>query len=771
MKQKRPELLAPAGTPDAAWAALAYGTDAVYAGLSSFSARAEAGNFDADALDEMIGYAHHLGRRVYITFNTLVQQRELSAALEALALIRDLNADGVIVQDAGIARLIRSCFPQLRLHASTQLAVHNLAGAKQLAGLGFRRVVLARELDLSAIEHISRMCGIETETFIHGALCYSYSGLCLFSSHLLGRSGNRGRCAYCCRHPFESGGTQNLPFSMKDFCAADRLDRLVAAGVSSLKMEGRMKSPAYVAAVTDFYRRMLDGELDARQREQLLSDIQTIFGRPSTELYLTDSAASPIEPVNAGHHGALIGTVEQIRPGGWLVFRSSRSLWKHDGLKIETPGDTFAYGFAANDLRLASDSESKRHFELPAGATVAVKLPPDAPRIAKGMSVYCSISQEVRHRYKFSAPRPGIFRQRRPVDIRVFQTLEKIECSAAAADITVSLVLDGPFEAARQPEKAAASIRRSFEKLGETEWALRDLDIEGDAVFLPVSVLNDARRRLMDDLSNVWKSQCRAGSCTPPGFEAEDPDFKNQPVFWSVKSRRFQRLENIDEFVLEVDPAQTDEIEQAQAFYGDRLRLALPVIIRDEDVPAYQQLISKRDACSVFVKWEAANVGGLSLLAGIDDICADWPLYTLNEQAAVEWQGQGVRCFVLSPEDDAENIRALVEQLGGAAVVPVCQHTPLMISATRPESAGNAVTDRARRTFRVESTGREFVLFDETPFSLVNRLDELKACGARHFRIDLSYGVDSGEAAELVERILSGHPVPGQSANFIRGLQ
>ena len=243
MNKNLPELLAPAGTPEAAWAALAYGADAVYAGLSRFSARAEAGNFTAESLDELIGYAHHLGRRVYVTFNTLVQQGELNAALETLATIRDLNADGVIVQDMGVVRMAQKNFPQLRLHASTQLAIHNLAGAKQLAALGFKRVVLARELSLKSIEHISKNCGIETETFIHGALCYSYSGLCLFSSHLLGRSGNRGRCAYCCRQPFESGGETTLPFSMKDFSAAAHLPELISAGVASLKIEGRMKSP------------------------------------------------------------------------------------------------------------------------------------------------------------------------------------------------------------------------------------------------------------------------------------------------------------------------------------------------------------------------------------------------------------------------------------------------------------------------------------------------------------------------------------------------
>ena len=211
------------------------------------------------------------------------------------------------------------------------------------------------------------------------------------------------------------------------------------------------------------------------------------------------------------------------------------------------------------------------------------------------------------------------------------------------------------------------------------------------------------------------------------------------------------------------------------------------MIIRDEDISAYQKLIS---SFSNVWKWEAANVGGLHLLKGKTDITADWPLYTLNTQAALQWKDQGVQQFVLSPEDDAENILSLIEQLGGAAIVPVYQHTPLMISATRPavnirtpaEGSGPTedcrpgdltrrnleLIDRSRRAFHVEPRGREFVLVNEIPFSLTDHLDELKAHGARRFRIDLSYGTSS---TALVQRIISGNPVSGHSGNFARGLQ
>jgi putative protease len=738
LKKSLPELLAPAGTPEAAWAALAYGADAVYAGLPRFSARAEACNFTSEALDELIGYAHHLGRRVYVTFNTLVQQRELSDALETLAVIRDLNADGVIVQDMGVVRLAQKNFPTLRLHASTQMAVHNLEGAKQLASLGFKRVVLARELSLKTIGHISKNCGIETEVFIYGALCYCYSGLCLFSSHLLGRSGNRGRCAYNCRQMFESGGEKTLPFSMKDFSAAEHLPELISAGVSSLKIEGRMKSPLYVAAVSDFYRKALEG--DTADSAQRLSDIQTIFGRPSTDLYLEEPSTRPVDPVNDGHRGALIGIVKAVK-GTWLILHSNRALQKHDGLKFEN-----SYGFAADEMRLASDPEGKRRFELPG--------------IEAGSPVYCSYSQAVRQRYEFTAPRPGQFRQRRPVNIRIFQTLEEMKIVASADGVQSELIFPGPFEAAKNPEKAAAVIRQCFEKLGDTDWRLGELTIEG-SVFIPVSVLNDARRRLIDNFSKHWK-QLRCGTSI---LSEHWKKMETSDISWSVKSRKFQGLESVDEFVLEIDPDRPEEIEKALAFYGDKLRLALPVIVRDEDTETFIKLI---ECFSNVWKWEAANIGGLNLLSGQKDIVADWSLYTMNTQAAVQWKAQGVQRFVLSPEDDAENLFALIDQLGDAAIVSVYQHTPLMISATKPASYGDVLTDRSHRDFRVEQAGREFVVTNEIPFSLADHLSELKAKGARRFRMDLSYGEAS---PEIVQRIISGHSVSGHTGNFDRKLQ
>ncbi|VGO15797.1 putative protease YdcP [Pontiella desulfatans] len=742
-KKKPTELLAPAGSADAAWAALAYGADAVYAGLPRFSARAEAANFSTEQLDELIGYAHAHGKKVYIALNTLVQQHELPDALEALAQINDLNADGVIVQDMGVARMARRFFPKLELHASTQLAVHNTAGAQLLADIGFSRVVLARELSLKEIDCITRGCGIETEAFIHGALCYSYSGLCLFSSHVSGRSGNRGRCAYCCRQTFDSDGSKGLPFSMKDFAVGAHFDELLATGVASLKIEGRMKGDAYVGAVTDFYRRRMDRGLDEKEQRELLSDIQTIFGRPATDLYLKKSNTNPIDPTTNGHRGAAIGTIESIRTernDHWLCLNTNRALQKYDGLKIELAGKE-PYGFSATEIRLQNDRKKHLKFEVPANAGIEVKLPESHPYLESGLTVYCSISQEVRQRYGFEAPRPGTYRQQKPFDASVKLTSNGVTVRSGQTEITI----DEALSEARQPERTESAIRKSFEKTGGTEWRLGQLTVEDNGLFAPASVMNDVRRNLLEQLSAEFETHKQLEHFARLEDLVQPPADPSDQERWSIRLRDLSLLDDLNEEELE----RINEIVlegEAPPEPHPPIRMAIPVIQRES------RLTDHGSRC------EVANVGALHARRDCSDLVADWPLYTLNTEAAEQWRELGIKQNVLSPEDTGDNLKALLGLLGGRAIVPVYQHTPLMISATPPD-AGEILSDRKKKPMKVEKNGDEHVLIYEEPFSLIEHLDELREAGARNFRIDLTYGIrDAAHAAEVVRDALEGLP-------------
>ena len=267
-QQNQAELLAPAGSYESMTAAVAAGADAVYLGGQLFGARAYAENLDMEQLKRAIDYVHIHGRALYLTVNTLLKEEELEEKLYQylLPLYRE-GLDAVIVQDMGVLALVREAFPKLPIHASTQMSLTGVHGARMMKELGVTRIVTARELSLSEIQEIYDKVDIEIESFVHGALCYSYSGQCLFSSIAGGRSGNRGRCAQPCRLPYLCEGKRQYYLSPKDLCAVGILPEMLRAGVYSFKIEGRMKKPEYTAGVVSIYRRYLDRCLSMGEKE------------------------------------------------------------------------------------------------------------------------------------------------------------------------------------------------------------------------------------------------------------------------------------------------------------------------------------------------------------------------------------------------------------------------------------------------------------------------------------------------------------------------
>lgn len=276
---KRVELLAPAGNYDALLGAVNAGADAVYLGGEQYGARAYADNFSRDEIISGIRLAHIYHKKIYLTINTLVKERELEGLYDFLLPFYEAGLDGVIIQDLGVLAYVRRYFPGLELHASTQMTLTGSEGVSFLKEYGVSRVVPARELSLEEIKDL-KQTGVEVEIFIHGAMCYCYSGQCLFSSILGGRSGNRGRCAQPCRLPYEiNGGKECFPLSMRDMCTIDLLPELIESGVDSFKIEGRMKKPSYVAGVTAIYRKYIDQYYEkgsihvSAQDRQLLSSL------------------------------------------------------------------------------------------------------------------------------------------------------------------------------------------------------------------------------------------------------------------------------------------------------------------------------------------------------------------------------------------------------------------------------------------------------------------------------------------------------------------
>ena len=743
------ELLAPAGGLDSAYAAFHYGADAIYLGLKKFSARAEAENFTLEEVDAITAFAHASlpRRRVFVTINTLILQQELPELIAALGALSDIGVDALIVQDLGVYRIVREHFPELELHASTQLAVHNRAGAEGLRRLGFKRVVLARELTLEEVADITQTSGVETEVFIHGALCYSYSGLCLFSSQTLGRSGNRGKCAYSCRDEFKVQGAPaslrdgtnvkrspaaGFAFSMKDLALPDQLPALRAAGVSCVKIEGRKKSPLYVATTTGYYRKLLDGALPDDERTQSEADMKTVFSRPWTRLFTQSHKDKEVaDRDTVGHRGSPIGVVQAVLNEGSetpvLRFETARALERHDGLQIDLPGLGKPFGFAVEKLCIAHSSTSGARrgnrprdvFEAPAGSTVEVALPEEHPPIPTGAKIYCSSSQSVKRRYRFLRPKPGAFRARRAVEVHLKFLSNTLEAHAYAAPRHAgessqehSVTIPGPFTAAADAIKSHTAARGAFEKLGETGLSLGRFEFENPAgLFVPVSQLNLLRRSLAAGLEKkLQQAQARRVQGTisqvlpalktrltdsPPPPSAAQSSTSSSAFLWSLKADRIGFLdsfeacdwENLDEVVLDIarDPAPLllDGLKALSARLGpERVRVALPTLTRKWEEKGIVQKIQMLRAAG-FERWEASNVSALSYLSlpsAEISFSTDWPLYVVNSAAAQELLALGASRFVLSPEDGLENMRPLLGAFGAQAVVLVYQDTPLFMA-------------------------------------------------------------------------------------------
>ncbi|MBR4257470.1 MAG: U32 family peptidase [Kiritimatiellae bacterium] len=690
------ELLSPAGDFETALAAFDAGADAVYCGLSDFSARAFAKNLSTDELKDLVRVAHAKDRKVYVTFNTLVDEESVESAVETLSRLEEIGPDALIVQDLGVARICRRHFPGLALHASTQLVAHNLEGVLALKDVGFTRVVLARELSLAEIASISKRCGgLELECFIHGALCYSISGLCLFGAMEKGRSGNRGKCPYCCRmaNSAPGAGTSGFaaqapgtvfPFSMKDLRLGEDVRKLVDAGVVSLKIEGRMKSALYVAAVTKYYRQILDRQ---GGKGVSLADLETIFSRRTTELYLDGKGGeSPIDPESLGHLGAPIGTVKRVtkdREGRrWLRFHTARALEVHDGLQFDSMSDGRHLGLGIREMRQAISRTPV--FEVAAGTDVEVELPEDFP-IHEGETVYCSMSNAVKRMFPAPSFRPSDYPGGVKVDLEVAISADAI--SASANGVTASV--PGDFGPAKNPDKTYGAVEKAFSKLGETDYALGKLSlVDPDRRFAPMSVLNDLRRDLVERLDEAREKARRAKvDAALADDEPADVLPPDRPAR-RLKIRAGQKVPagEWDEIVVAIDLAGEHDpaCPQADGRGARPYRLALPVYTAEPDFNKLRVLV-KRLHREGFEKWEASDLATLRLLksVGITDVTADWTLYAFNSHALAELSSLGVKRFVASPENVRENLAYLAES-GYDVEFLAQQATPLFVSLTEP---------------------------------------------------------------------------------------
>ncbi len=691
-RTQRIELLAPAGSWEALEAAVNAGADAVYMGGKAFGARQYASNFDREEMTRAVYFAHMHRVRLYITVNTLVDDSELQELADYLLFLNNVGVDGIIVQDLGVIRLARQIVPELPLHASTQMTVTNSGGVKFAVHAGLERTVLARELSL---EEIKAACavGTEIETFIHGALCVCYSGQCLMSSLIGGRSGNRGRCAQPCRLPYKlvnSAGDDMLAgkdagqylLSPKDMNTLSILPQLIETGVVSYKIEGRMKRPEYVAVVVDAYRRAIDAYLagDYKVPQQDYANIEQIFNRDFTTAYLTERPGRKMmSDRRPNNRGVLIGRVIRLdKVKNKAVIKLEKELHLGDGLEFwVTVGGRV--GTTVSEMKKNGQDATIGY----PGEQVTIDVPNG---VRLNDRVFRTLDNAL---MSYAQQFFGSDAKRRiPVDAVVTAKLgETMKVMLTDDEGNVGY---GETEFIVEPAMKRAltddTVRKQIDRLGTTEYCLNSLTFEHDEnVMVPMSEMNEARRRAAEmlDAARLEAFAPARGQRTLAGVQLlpKEKGSRSRHSLLTVHCDTVAKAEAAlnagadrilfggdsfsSKFISEEDYRQVAQLARRA---GKEFAFTTPRIVKESQLAYFDKMFALWNELQpdcVYI-----NNNGLWLMAreyANLHLWADGSLNIYNVQSLEFWREQGAEGGVLS----AELTMGQVEHLAAVSPVPV----------------------------------------------------------------------------------------------------
>jgi putative protease len=797
-----PELLAPAGTPAALIAAVNNGADAVYLGLGDLNARRGAENFDLETLAQGARFAHLRGARVYLTANIVILPEEMRHAVDLVDGAWAAGVDAVIVQDLGLLRVLRRALPHVRLHASTQIDAHNTASVQMLADLGCSRVTLARELSVSEIAAIAVAADVEVESFVHGSLCYCYSGQCLMSSVIGGRSANRGLCAQPCRLPYtlvkdgalevEVNGRYLL--SPKDLAGIGQLPALVNSGAAALKIEGRMKTPEYVAVVVGVYRAALDRAaadpegftvFDA-ERELL----EEAFNRGFSEAYLAGiSDARMMSLGRPNNRGVPLGRVSKV-VGNAAEVALDRALDAGDTIEFWTGKGRFAQ--RAGELGV--DNEVR--MTAPAGSRVTLRL--------EGLASAGDRVFRVANATMLSAARrtfegrEAIGHRATPVRLSVrIRIGERLSVTATAGDVSAE-ACGSVVEPARTKAVSAEDVIEHVGRVGGSGYVAEafDIDLE-DGAGVGFSTLHSVRREALEALDELrlrpWADRRKMEPVVVPAVGPKAGGRTGVELVACVSNAQAAAacLEaGADRVLLRVtaadDPADTPA----------RVTPVLPRIAHESEIEALT------DFC---VQDESVTVGNLGItreaLGRGARIAADWPLNIVNPWAAETIASMGATSLWASHELTANQLTALVVGSSVPVGVVVYGRVELMVAERCVlQNAGDcsrqcgvcehrthAWTLRDDKGYefpvRTDATGRSHI-YNAVTLDLARALGEVLATGVSAVRLDFTVE-DAEERRRVVRayrsaldevgagRMTGAEPVvsPATSGHFFRGVR
>jgi len=780
----RVEILAPAGSMECLKAAIAAGADAVYTGGALFGARAYAHNLTEEELLEAIDYVHLHGRRLYLTVNTLIKDREMEKQMyDYLLPYYRQGLDAVIVQDIGLFRFIRKHFPDLPIHASTQMTLTGVDGAKFLEKEGAQRIVTSRELSMAEVKKIADETELEIESFVHGALCYCYSGQCLFSSFIGGRSGNRGQCAQPCRLLYRTPEAKRPQYllSLKDICTLELIPEMIESGIYSFKIEGRMKKPEYAAAVAFQYRKYADlylkyyeecpAEEDPaayamkkyRVREEDRQMLLDLYNRGGfhTGYYHTQNGREMIS-LNRPNHAGVPAVKVLAKKGRNVTAKALTDLYPQD--IIELP---MRKGREKADNYTCKDAVRKgMNVQIPVFADTPFKMDEIWMR-TRNSTLIDTLREEFVN---------GKIKERICGTFRLYPQ-EKATLTVKCRDAEITVAGEKAQEALSQP-MSRERIEKQLRKTGNTEFEFSFLKVEiGEKVFLPMQSLNELRREALETLEKVLcEKYRRSGEVKDPEEDKTELSMEEEVLSgWTASVRTAEQMEVIleEEAIgrIYVDCTMFPRIWEKDSYVEwitkvhaarKEIYLVMPYIFRERTRKQYEAAYNRIFGAG----WDGILIANYESFAFLKEhgytgrIMTDYNLYEFNQESRKFWKENGVFEFTAPVELTERELQDLRVKDGE---VIVYGYLPMMISAgciqktTRgclKKSGQTTITDRYRNPFVVKNECDYCynILYNYVPLYLGDRMEEVYQIGPGRIRL-----MFTTERQQEVRQILSAY--------------
>lgn len=780
----RVEILAPAGSMECLKAAIAAGADAVYTGGALFGARAYAHNLTEEELLEAIDYVHLHGRRLYLTVNTLIKDREMEKQMyDYLLPYYRQGLDAVIVQDIGLFRFILKHFPDLPIHASTQMTLTGVDGAKFLEKEGAQRIVTSRELSMAEVKKIADETELEIESFVHGALCYCYSGQCLFSSFIGGRSGNRGQCAQPCRLLYRTPEAKRPQYllSLKDICTLELIPEMIESGIYSFKIEGRMKKPEYAATVAFQYRKYADlylkyyeecpAEEDPaayamkkyRVREEDRQMLLDLYNRGGfhTGYYHTQNGREMIS-LNRPNHAGVPAVKVLAKKGRNVTAKALTDLYPQD--IIELP---MRKGREKADNYTCKDAVRKgMNVQIPVFADTPFKRDEIWMR-TRNSTLIDTLREEFVN---------GKIKERICGTFRLYPQ-EKATLTVKCRDAEITVAGEKAQEALSQP-MSRERIEKQLRKTGNTEFEFSFLKAEiGEKVFLPMQSLNELRREALETLEKViCEKYRRSGEVKDPEEDKTELSMEEEVLSgWTASVRTAEQMEVIleEEAIgrIYVDCTMFPRIWEKDSYVewitkvhaaGKEIYLVMPYIFRERTRKQYEAAYNRIFGAG----WDGILIANYESFAFLKEhgytgrIMTDYNLYEFNQESRKFWKEKGVFEFTAPVELTERELQDLRVKDGE---VIVYGYLPMMISAgciqktTRgclKKSGQTTITDRYRNPFVVKNECDYCynILYNYVPLYLGDRMEEVYQIGPGRIRL-----MFTTERQQEVRQILSAY--------------